>query len=176
MFEHITAVKSEMMSPEPWLRGTLQDTNPFLAPVLHSFQQAQEDLAKFTEGLSNEQIWEHPIGLAPVGFQIRHIAGSVDRLVTYALGRPLNEEQLEALRHELDPGESLQSLLAALADTLQKAEMAIRSIDPVAFSEPRKVGRKELPTTTIGLLIHIAEHTQRHVGQAIVTAKVVRGT
>src|SRR4051812_25957988 len=176
MLEHITALKSDMASPEPWLRGHLKETNPFVAPILYSFEQAQEDLAKFTAGLSDHQTWARPFNLAPVGFEIRHIAGSMDRLTTYALGRPLNEAQLEALKHEMDPGEPLDSLLSSLAQTMQRAETAIRGIDPASFPEPRKVGRKELPTTVIGLLIHIAEHTQRHVGQTIVIAKLVRAT
>jgi hypothetical protein len=163
-----------MMNPEPWLRGHLKDTNTFVAPVLYSFQHATEDLTKFTAGLSDDQAWSRPFGLAPVGFQIRHIGGSVDRLITYALDKSLNDSQLEALDHEFDPGESLTSLLSGLELSLRNAETAIRAVDPSIFTAPRKVGRKELPTTVIGLLIHMAEHTQRHVGQAIVTAKIVR--
>jgi uncharacterized damage-inducible protein DinB len=161
--------------PEPWLRGPLEQTDPFFAPVLYSFQQAIEDLTEFTEGLSDEETWARPHGLAPVGFQLRHIAGSVDRLLTYALGGSLNDTQLEALKHELDAGEPLRDLLADLRQSLDQAAAAIRGIDPTRLTESRKVGRKELPTTVIGLLVHIAEHTQRHVGQAIVTAKIVRG-
>jgi hypothetical protein len=37
------------------------------------------------------------------------------------------------------------------------------------------VGRARLPSTVFGLLFHVAEHTQRHAGQAITTAKIVRG-
>jgi hypothetical protein len=37
------------------------------------------------------------------------------------------------------------------------------------------VGRAKLPATTLGLLFHAAEHTQRHVGQLMTTLKVVRG-
>lgn len=159
---------------EPWLRGTLNDTNPFIAPVLYSFQQASEDLLKFTADLSIEETWARPAGLAPVGFQIRHIGGSVDRLITYAMGESLNEAQLEGLKHEFDPGEQIESLLAELGRTLQGAAAAIRGINSGALAEARQVGRKALPTTVIGLLIHIAEHTQRHVGQAIITAKIVR--
>ena len=162
------------MNPEPWLRGTLKDMSPLIAPVLYSFQQAREDLAEFTDGLTTEQIWARPAGLAPVGFQIRHIAGSVDRLISYALGKTLSEAQLATLKRELDPGETLDSLFSALQQALQDAETAIREIDPGTYTEARQVGRKALPTTVIGLLIHIAEHTQRHVGQAIVTAKIVR--
>ncbi|MEO8126224.1 MAG: DinB family protein [Bryobacteraceae bacterium] len=162
------------MNPEPWLRGTLKDTNPLISPVLYSFQQAREDLAAFTAGLSGEQTWARPAGLAPVGFQIRHIAGSVDRLMTYAQGTALSEAQLDTLKRELDPGEPLVTLLSTLDQTLREAETVIRQIDPVTYTEARTVGRKALPTTVIGLLIHIAEHTQRHVGQAIVTSKIVR--
>jgi hypothetical protein len=36
------------------------------------------------------------------------------------------------------------------------------------------VGRKKLPTTVIGLIVHLAEHTQRHVGQAVSAAKLAR--
>ncbi len=161
------------MIPEPWLRGTLKDTNPFIAPVLYSFQHAMEDLTKFTAALSAAQTWARPQGLAPVGFQIRHIGGSVDRLMTYALGQSLNEVQLDALKHEFDAGDSIESLLSVLHRVLQEAEAAIRAMDPATFTEARQVGRKALPTTVIGLLIHISEHTQRHVGQAIVTAKIV---
>jgi uncharacterized damage-inducible protein DinB len=163
------------MSTEPWLRGYLaENTNPFTAPVLYSFQQATEDLTAFVQGLSDEQIWVRPFGLAPVGFQIRHIGGSVERLLAYALGESLNDAQLDALKHELDPGESLASLMAGLERKLAAANTLIRGIDPNTFSEVRTVGRKALPTTVIGLLVHTAEHTQRHVGQAIVTAKIVR--
>src|SRR5215218_1423252 len=96
------------MEPEPWLRGNLKDTHPLFAPVFYSFQMAREDLAKFTEGLSDEQIWDRPFGLAPVGFHLRHTGGSVERLIAYAQGKQLDEAQLEALKHELDPGESLK--------------------------------------------------------------------
>jgi hypothetical protein len=98
----------------------------------------------------------------------------VDRLLCYALDKPLSDVQLEALKHELDAGEPLASLLSSLDRSLKRAETVIRSIAPRSFTDARKVGRKGLPTTVIGLLVHIAEHTQRHVGQAIVTAKIVR--
>ena len=40
----------------------------------------------------------------------------------------------------------------------------------------REVGRARLPSTVLGLLVHAAEHTSRHVGQLITTLKVVRGS
>jgi uncharacterized damage-inducible protein DinB len=55
--------------------------------------------------------------------------------------------------------------------SLESAERVVRSIDPSTLAEARTVGRKRLPTTVVGLLTHIAEHTQRHVGQAVSAAK-----
>jgi hypothetical protein len=160
--------------PEPWLRGPIANVSPLIAPVLYAFQQAREDLANHTEGLTDEQVWARPFGLAPLGFQLRHIGGSVDRLTTYLLGKELDETQLAALREEMGPGESREQLLARVYEALAHAESRIRSIDPATLAEPRVVGRKRLPTTVIGLLVHIAEHTQRHVGQAISAAKLAR--
>ena len=160
--------------PEPWMRGPIAGLSPLLAPVLYSFQQAREDLARFTEGLSTEQIWARPHGFGPVGFHLRHIAGSVGRLMTYVEGRQLSPEQLAALSAEMEPGATREDLLSALDAALDKAEEVVRRIDPATLAKPRGVGRKQLPTTVIGLLTHIAEHTQRHVGEAISAAKLAR--
>lgn len=162
----------EKALPEPWLRGPIPGISPLIAPVLYAFQQAREDLAKHTGGLTADQIWARPFGLAPVGFHLRHIAGSVDRLTTYLLGAQLSEDQMAVLKTEMEPGESQQKLLAQVNDSLARAEERIRSIDLATLAEPRAVGRQHLPTTVIGLLVHIAEHTQRHVGQAIGAAKL----
>jgi hypothetical protein len=150
----------------------MDDVSPFIAPVLRSFQQVREDLAKHTAGLTDEQVWARPFGLAPVGFQLRHIAGSVDRLVTYLMGGQLDAAQMSALREEMTPGSSSQELLAEVDRALSRAEERIRGIDLGALCDGCAVGRKRLPTTVIGLLIHIAEHTQRHTGQAISAAKL----
>jgi len=163
-----------MPEPEPWLRGPMERVSPLIAPVLYSFEQAREDLAKHTEGLTTAQIWERPHGLAPLGFHLRHIAGSVERLSTYLTGRQLDATQRAALETEMDPGASREELLQAINEALDQAEALIRSIDPATLAEPRTVGRKMLPSTVIGLAIHLAEHTQRHVGQAISAAKLAR--
>jgi hypothetical protein len=160
--------------PEPWLRGPLPDVHPLLAPALYGFQQTREDLARHTEGLTAAQVWARPHGLAPLGFHMRHIAGSVDRLTTYLEGRLLNDAQMAALAAEMEPGAGRDELLAEVDGALRRAEDVIRSIDPATLAEPRAVGRKRLPTTVIGLITHIAEHTQRHLGQAISAAKLAR--
>jgi hypothetical protein len=152
----------------------LPQAHPLLAPALYTFQQTREDLARHTAGLGVTQVWARPHGLAPLGFHLRHIAGSVDRLTAYLEGRPLDGAKLAALSAEMEPGASLAELLAEIEGALRRAEGVILAIDPATLAEPRWVGRKRLPTTVIGLLVHIAEHTQRHVGQAIGAAQLAR--
>jgi uncharacterized damage-inducible protein DinB len=159
---------------EPWMRGPIEGVHPLIAPALYGFQQAREDLERFTEGLTAEQIWAEPHGFGSVGFHLRHIAGSTDRLMLYLQGQQLTEEHLEALRREKEPGATREDLLTAMDEAFKRAEAIARAIDPAKLTEPREIGRKRLPTTVIGLLTHIAEHTQRHVGQAISAAKWAR--
>ena len=158
---------------EPWLRGPIPGLHSLIAPVLYSFQQAREDLAQYMEGLSPEQLWARPHGFGSVAFHVRHIGGSTERLLTYLDGRELTPEQMAALEAEQAPGCLVGAeLLAELEGKLGSAERVVRSIDPSTLAEPRWVGRKRLPTTVAGLLVHVAEHTQRHVGQAISAAKL----
>jgi len=157
------------------MRGPIPGVDPLLAPVLYTFTQAREDLASYTEGLTPDQIWDQPYGLGSLGFHLRHIAGSTARLVTYLEGRQLTDEQLHALKAEKDPGvETRDQLLAAMDAAFAQAEAVVRAIRPETLAHPREIGRKRLPSTVIGLLTHIAEHTQRHVGQAISAARLLK--
>ncbi len=160
--------------PEPWLRGPLPGVDTFVAPLLYSFQMAREDLARYTAGLITEQIWATPHGFGSVGFHLRHIAGATDRLMTYVSGGQLSSDQMAALKSEKELGATREVLLAGIDQAFVSAEAVARALDPTLLAEPRGVGRKQLPTTVIGLLVHIAEHTQRHVGQAISAAKLAR--
>lgn len=160
---------------EPWLRGPIADVHPLVMPTLHCFAQVREDLARWTRGLTDAQIWLRPQHLAPVGFHLRHIAGSIDRLTTYLEGRQLTPDQLEAVRHEMDPGAALSALLDETAKAMDRSARVIKSLKPETLDQPRFVGRKRLPTTVIGLVVHLAEHTQRHIGELIVTAKLISG-
>lgn len=143
-------------------------------PVLFSFQQVREDLQRHTAGLYDEQVWQRPEGLPSLGFQLRHIGGSIDRLLTYLAGGQLSPEQLQALRQESVAEGSLKSLLEAVDASLADAEKRLRTLDTRTIYDVRYVGRKKLPTTVVGLLVHLAEHTQRHLGQAITTAKLLK--
>jgi hypothetical protein len=163
-------------TPEPWLRGPIEGVHLLVRPVFFTFTQVREDLGANTRGLSCEQVWRRIRGAAPLGFHIKHIAGSVDRLTTYLLGGQLNETQIQFLREESDSGAGLDELLRLLDVHLRGTEERLRQIDPQSLYEARGVGRKGLPTTVIGLLVHLAEHTQRHLGQAITTIKMLRDT
>jgi len=162
-----------MSQVEPWLRGTLTDIDPVRRQVLHALEQAGEDLDRWCGPLSNEQMNARPYGLAPVAFHLRHIARSLDRLLTYAEGGALDASQFAQLRSELDPGGTSSDVMEEIKRGLESAAARVRKLDPETFSEARGVGRQALPTAVGSLLVHCAEHTQRHVGQAITTAKVV---
>jgi uncharacterized damage-inducible protein DinB len=159
--------------PEPWLRGTLSDVPALQRAVLHALELAREDLEHWCDGLSDAELNDRPGGIPSVAFHLRHIARSMDRLLTYAEGRQLGPEQIAALKQESDPVATRNELMAELVVAFTKSTRRIRSFSPQQMEEERKVGKKQLPTSVGSLLVHVADHTQRHVGQAITTAKIV---
>ena len=161
------------MSVEPWLRGTLSDVDPVRRAVLHALELAEEDVEKWCSDLSEKEMFARPCELPSVAFQLRHMARSLDRLLTYAEGSQLSGEQIAALKSEMDAG-SAAEVFAEFRDGLKRAKERVWAIAPEQFAEPRGVGKKMLPTTVVGLLVHCADHTQRHVGQMVTTVKVVR--
>ena len=164
---------SPSTSPEPWLQGTLKDIPAIPRAVLHALELARQDLQDWCGQLTEEEL-NYRFELPSVAFHIRHIARSIDRLLTYAEGNLLNAEQMALLKTELHEHSAPKDLFTELESTLVKAAQRIRALDSTKFEEPRKVGRNELPTTLGGLLVHVADHTQRHLGQAITTAKLLR--
>jgi uncharacterized damage-inducible protein DinB len=164
-----------MSSIEPWLRSTEGDVPAVARAVLHALQLAEEDLRRWCGDLSDAELNTRPAGIAPVAFHIRHLARSLDRLLTYAEGQGLSEEQVSRLRSELGAGATRDELFAELTAALSDGAARVRALAVANLEEHRTIGKKRLPTTVGGLLVHIADHTQRHVGQAITTAKVVAG-
>ena len=158
---------------EPWLRGTLTEIDAVRRAVLHALVLAQEDIERWCSGLTDEELEMRPFGLPSVGFQMRHIVRSLDRLLTYAEGRQLSEEQLNGLKTEMEGSASKQVVSAEFSNGIGTATRRVLGISPAAFAEARGVGRAGLPSSVGGLLIHCADHTQRHVGQAVTTAKVI---
>jgi hypothetical protein len=159
---------------EPWLRGPIPGVDPLLTPMFHTFEQARQELRVATEALTADEIWATPGGAASIGFHIRHAGGAAERLCTYLRGEQLSDTQVAAMKSEGKPGASREELLAGLDSALGAVEEYVRGIDTAILAGARGVGRKMLPTTVIGLITHIAEHTLRHTGQAVTTAKVVR--
>jgi uncharacterized damage-inducible protein DinB len=160
---------------EPWLRGTDTDVPAVGRAVLHALQLAEEDLRKWCGTLSDDDLNARPGGAATVAFHIRHLSRSLDRLLTYAEGRNLSDDQLSLVRTEADPGAKHDELFAELKTALADGAVRVTALSRSSPEAVRTVGRNHLPTTLGGLLVHIADHTQRHVGQAITTAKVVLG-
>jgi uncharacterized damage-inducible protein DinB len=158
---------------EPWLQGTLTHLPALQRAVLHSLEMAQEDTAKWCSALDDHGIHVRPFGLPSVAFQLKHIARSLDRFCTYAEGTPLSHEQLTALANEMDTNGTRDSIFSELEASLETTRRRLDVIIRQPLDTPIAIGRKRLSTTLAGLLVHTAEHTQRHVGQAITTAKVI---
>jgi uncharacterized damage-inducible protein DinB len=159
---------------EPWLRGTYADVPAVGRAVLHALDLALDDIAKWTEGLTDAEVHAEPLGLTSISFHMKHIARSVDRLLGYAEGRQLTPEQLAELKSEQGEEETLVELMAEVEISFSNAADRVRVLATADFNIPRAVGRKQLPTSIGGALIHVADHTQRHVGQVVTTAKVLR--
>jgi len=159
--------------PEPWLRGTLAEVPAVPRAVMHALELAREDLERWCDGLSDEELHARPGGIASVAFHLRHIARSIDRLLSYAEGKQLSADQVSVMKAEMDSRGSRNELMAELVVAIAKSGKRIRAFSEQQLQEERHVGKKQLPTSVGGLLVHVADHTQRHVGQAITTAKIV---
>ncbi len=161
--------------PEPWLRGPVPGVPLMLQPVAHALLQADENVRAAVLPLDRAALARRPAGVASVAWHVAHAGASLDRLFTYARGASLDEAQRAALAAERDPAGPAREA-AVLADgftsRIASALSQLRATDPASLKEPRTVGRAALPSTVIGLLFHAAEHTQRHVGQIITTARI----
>lgn len=165
-------------APEVWLRGSVEGVADQLQPVAHALLQVLEDVDRVAAPLTEALLWCEPGGAASVGFHLRHIAGSVDRLFTYARGEPLNEAQRATLAAEKQAGvprPTAAELISLVRAIVERALHQLRCTELTGLHTPREVGRARLPSTVLGLLFHAAEHAQRHTGQIIATAKITQG-
>jgi len=163
--------------PEAWLRGPVPGVPATLQPVAHALLQAREEVEALMEGFPAQKLWERPAGVAAVGFHLQHFSGVLSRLFTYARGESLDAGQREALAAEQEPSRAnvtVQDLVRAFHEQVDRAIDELRATDEKSLIEPRAVGRGKLPSTQLGLIVHAAEHTQRHVGQLLVTVRVLR--
>lgn len=164
-----------MKQPEVWMRGPVAGVPALLQPVAHTLLQAQEEIHALMEHFPETLLWQQPAGVASAGFHLQHIAGVLDRLFTYAAGEALSATQLDYLAEEgkQAPGVTVNSLLAVLDAQVVAAVATLKIIDEGSLTAFRGVGRKQLPSTVMGLLFHAAEHTMRHTGQLLVTVKML---
>jgi uncharacterized damage-inducible protein DinB len=161
-----------MTEPEVWLRGPLPDYIDELQSVAHSLMQVREEIQRVAS-LAPETLWARPGGAASIGFHLKHLAGSLDRLLTYAGGKPLNAAQYAALADEARGDESSEVLVRLAVEAVDRALTHVRTTPLCTLDEAREVGRDRLPSTVLGLLFHAAEHAQRHSAQIITTAKII---
>jgi hypothetical protein len=163
--------------PEVWLRGPLEDIPGLLQPVAHALLQAREEINALMEGFPEELLWRKPAGLASPGFHLQHLSGVIDRLFTYARGAQLDQQQLDSLAAEGKPGENTsnaEELVEKFNKQVDNTITQLSKVDETTLTEARGVGRASMPSTVIGLYVHAAEHTMRHVGQLLVTVKILK--
>ncbi len=161
---------------EVWLRGPLPDMPSLLQPVAHALLQAREEVTALLADFPEAQLWERPAAVASVGFHLQHLTGVLDRLFTYARGEALSAPQLDALAQEGKPTEpplAVSELVHRFHKQIDSVLAQLRSADEGTLTETRGVGRAQIPSTVLGLFVHAAEHTMRHVGQLSVTARVL---
>lgn len=162
--------------PEVWLRGPIAGYPPLLQPVVHALLQAQEEIHLLMNGFPADQLWEKPAGMASPAFHLQHIAGVLDRMASYAKSERLSESQFDYLKKEgaRDSQWTVENLLEQLDQQIAAFLKQVSQTNPDTLGDFREVGRGRLPSTVGGLLFHAAEHTQRHVGQLLVTVKVLQ--
>lgn len=163
-------------APEVWLRGPVEGYDPLVMPVVHALLQVHEDLGALAAAVPAAHVWHRVGDAATLGFHVRHLGGSLDRLLTYARGEALDEAQKAALRVEKDPGnppDTLDGLVARTQAAIDRALIQVRGVTADRVLAARAVGRAQLPTTVLGLLVHAAEHSTRHAGQALTTARLL---
>ncbi|QHL86561.1 DinB family protein [Nibribacter ruber] len=166
----------ENQEREVWQRGPVAGVPPLLQPVAHALLQAQEEIEREMLDYPEQLLWEKPGGLASIGFHLQHLTGVLDRLFTYALAQPLTEAQRQNLTAEGQPNPELriQELVVTFGSQVVKAISQLKATDETILLEPRALGRAQIPTNVLGLLFHSAEHTMRHVGQLLVTARILK--
>ena len=172
----VSETNDNFMTIEPWLNGAIDGMPKMLMPAAHALLQAREDITRYASNLTFEELWMKPNGVPSAGFHLLHINGSIDRLLTYTKGETLSPAQFEFLKHEQEiaPTETAEALIQAVNNRIAETLSFMESLPEAEYFAERFVGRAKLKTNVFGLIFHIAEHTQRHVGSLIVVSKIVR--
>ena len=157
--------------PEIWLTGPVPEVPALLQPVAHALLQVQRELKEILVDFPEQKLWEKPKGMASVGFHLQHLSGVLDRLFTYAKSEVLTETQLLFLKNEgmENAALTIEKLIQQFDLQVAKSISQLKNTQPETLTEVRFVGRKQIPSTHIGLLFHATEHSTRHLGQLLVT-------
>ncbi|HDZ04157.1 hypothetical protein LCGC14_0067810 [marine sediment metagenome] len=161
---------------EFWLAGPILNIPDILQPAAHALLQSERELKKYTADFPKELLWAKTSGRASVGFHMNHITGVLDRMMTYAKSESLTAEQFQFLKQEgsFNLTIEVEGLQEQFSAKVAEALAYFKTLPEDTLTEKRTVGRKKLPTTVIGLLFHAAEHSQRHIGQLLVTVSVLQ--
>lgn len=163
---------------EVWQRGPIENIPALLQPVAHTLLEANEEAHSIMEGFPENLLWERPAGVASPAFHLQHIRGVIDRLFTYSRKELLSKRQMDEISIEGNKDKtslSMQQMLDQLDKRVANAVEELKNVNPDSLTEPRGIGRKQIPTTLIGLYVHSAEHSMRHIGQLLVTVRVLKG-
>ncbi|WP_339666251.1 DinB family protein [Maribacter arcticus] len=167
---------NEQEQVEFWLAGPIPNIPDALQPAAHALLQSERELKKYTADFPKELLWAKVAGRASVGFHMNHLTGVLDRMLTYAKSESLTDEQFAFLKQEgaFNLGTEVEDLREQFSLKVAEALAYFKTISEHTLTEKRTVGRKKLPSTLIGLLFHAAEHSQRHIGQLLVTTSVLQ--
>lgn len=168
------SIVSDNQEPEFWLSGNIPGIASQLQPAAHALLQSRRELLQYTKDFPDTLLWKKAYGRASVGFHMQHLTGVLDRMLTYAIGKSLSEEQFKYLKNEGNPetNTTISQLVDAFDIKVDEALEFFKTIPEIDLTKERTVGRKKLPSTVLGLLFHAAEHSQRHIGQLLVTVSV----
>ena len=120
-----------MASTEWWQRGPIENVPAVLQPVAHILLQVRESVGEMVEGLTEAEWNRRPGGVASAAFHVRHIAGVIDRLFTYARGEALSAEQLAAIPLEGSPlaAADVPGALETLSTRIDAALAELKTVD-----------------------------------------------
>lgn len=164
---------------EAWQCGPVDGVPGLLQPVAHALIEMRDEVHGIMENFPEKLLWEKPAGVASPAFHLQHIRGVIERLFTYARKELLNEQQMHSLSLEGDREKTsadLKELLKLLDKQVDAALNELKQVNESTLTEARGIGRKQIPTTLLGLYFHAAEHSMRHTGQLLVTVRVLKNS
>lgn len=164
---------------EVWQRGPIENMPALLQPIAQALLQAREELYEMMFNFPDKLLWERPGGVASPAFHLQHLTGVLDRLFTYAKEQSLTEKQLYLLSLEGNKEKYWLDLSAMLELFHKQVDLSLDELSKTntdTLTNARAIGRQKIPTTLIGLYIHAAEHTMRHIGQLLVTVRIIQST